>query len=599
MATLRTTAKPLNRRPAIQGRWLLMIGLCFVILIVGGGLALRVLRSSVPAQIVPGQTLAWDIARTVGRTTGVQLASGAYLPGDTLLLYSRLDLPDRASVRTWAQTQLEPFVARFAQLSPGETLKWVIDFGAASAEQEVIIAPLNRAADSTLYRYISAAPALFTVVNAQPTEAAKPLNSAPTTQAAVTPNNLPLVAPAVTVQPGTTVQPATTGVTATAPGPATALHNFQFDNAAHVNQEWLPLSGDWAVSAGIYSQRNQKGYDFISMLKLEPQTHYSLETRLRRVKGEMGGGLIYNAPNQGARAGAQVIDMDKQGSFLRWGRYDANGQYIYEGGMPLTPPLNDGQWHALQLITHAGASIVALDGRQLVKLTNTSLGGYLGLMTSNAAVDFDNVHVSALPPLDAALITLPVTATLTSTATNAISQTIASSANFNDDFADGNANGWRVLNGTWQVIEQEYQQTGTDGFDLGSVSAFQGEVYTVSVRLRRIDGSMGGGLYFNMAQRDAKMDSQMINYTRNGKAIQWGHFDEGGNFVFEGSAPVADGGDGKWHTLTAVVQTGKVAFTLDDQLIAKDIALTYSSGYVGLLTSTSKVAFDDVKIVTQ
>jgi hypothetical protein len=33
--------------------------------------------------------------------------------------------------------------------------------------------------------------------------------------------------------------------------------------------------------------------------------------------------------------------------------------------------------------------------------------------------------------------------------------------------------------------------------------------------------------------------------------------------------------------------------------VAKDVALAYKSGYVGLLASASKVAFDDVKIVRQ
>ena len=107
---------------------------------------------------------------------------------------------------------------------------------------------------------------------------------------------------------------------------------------------------------------------------------------------------------------------------------------------------------------------------------------------------------------------------------------------------------------------------------------------------------MGGGLYFNMAQRNDKMRSQMISYTRNGAAIQWGHFDEGGNFVFEDTADVPNGGDGAWHTLTVVVQQKQATFFLDQKLLARDVALTYTGGYVGLLVSNSKVAFDDFAI---
>ncbi|MCX6050598.1 MAG: hypothetical protein NT075_36370 [Chloroflexi bacterium] len=580
MATLRTTSNPSNQRRPFQWRWLLIAGLCLPLLLIGGGLAFRLLQPIAPAQIASGQILAWEIARATGHATGVQLASGAYLPGDTLLLYSRIDLTDRARVRAWAQTQLEPFAERFALLPQNETFTWVIDFGPAPVEQEVIMAPLKRAADPSFYRYISAAPELFLASSV-------PLIAASTAPTEAIPAGKSLATPQSTIHSAPTPLPAQ----------ATMLGDLPLTTTVDINKDWLSLSGDWVANGGIYSQRKKQGFDFISMLTLESQMHYSLNARLRLVEGEMGGGFIYNAPSQTDRAGAQVIDMDKQGGFLRWGRYDAKGQYIYEGGMPLAQPLNDGQWHTLHLITHAGASLLMLDGRPVAKLTNTSTSGYFGLITSNAAVDFDSITVSVLPPVEAALLPMPAV-TFTGTASSALTNTVTAPTNFNDDFADGNAAGWRVLNGTWQVVEQEYQQTGTDGFDLGSISAFQGDVYTVSVRLRWLDGSMGGGLYFNMTQRDAKMGSQMINYTRKGKALQWGHFDEGGNFVFEGSAPVADGGDGQWHTLMLGIRTGKATFLLDDKLIAKNVTLTSQGGYVGLLTSASKVAFDDIKIVT-
>lgn len=74
----------------------------------GGILALRLLLPAAPTQLVAGQLLAWDIAETIKRSPGVQLTSGAYLPGDTLLLYSRLDEPDRCPC-AWLLNQLEPF----------------------------------------------------------------------------------------------------------------------------------------------------------------------------------------------------------------------------------------------------------------------------------------------------------------------------------------------------------------------------------------------------------------------------------------------------------------------------------------------------------
>ena len=60
-----------------------------------------------------------------------------------------------------------------------------------------------------------------------------------------------------------------------------------------------------------------------------------------------------------------------------------------------------------------------------------------------------------------------------------------------------------------------------------------------------------------------------------------------------------DGSDGKWHVLHISVKAGKATFALDGKEIAKDVSLTYPSGYLGLLASNSKAAFDDVQFVTQ
>ncbi|KPV50705.1 hypothetical protein SE17_25340, partial [Kouleothrix aurantiaca] len=365
-----------------------------------------------------------------------------------------------------------------------------------------------------------------------------------------------------------------------------------FDETNPAKSPWLPLSGDWQAHDGIYSQRDNTGYDFISMMNLAPQSNYALESKLRLGEGDMGGGFIYNVPNPTTRAGAQIVDFDNKGGFLRWGRYDDKNAYIYEGGVKIDPPINDGQWHDLRLTTHAAASTIALDGRELGQIKNTSTSGSLGLVTSKTKVDFDNVNVTILPG-DTAVPTAQAAAPTTQPTAG------PAAADFKDDFADGDTKGWQVLSGTWQNIDASYQQTSTSGSDLGSVSPFQSDSYTATARLKRLDGDMGGGMYFNMAQRDKKNVSQMINYTEGGKSLQWGHFDDGGNFVFEGSAPVPDGSDGEWHTLGVAVKDGKATFTLDGTVIKKDAELAYTSGYVGLLASNSKIAFDNINFQEQ
>ena len=546
-----------------------------VILLVGGWLAQRLWWTPATTATNTGALVARQIAAALQSTPGTQIAAGAYVPGESLLLYSRLDETDRTRVRLWALLQLEPFYKLLTPMPADEQLQWVIDFGSNAAEQEIILVPLAQVADTTQYRYISATPGLLLEAAATPalpvavTAAALPTDMVTTAAAPA------VVEPAVTVATGE------------------QRNAFTFDDPATSAQNWSALAGEWVIENGVYSQRRTTGYDYITMLNLASQSHYQFEADLRFIDGAMGGGFIYNAPARDARRGAQVVDFVEQGTFLRWGRYDEQGNYTYEGGVPVDPPINDGQWHTLQLLTHATTSTVSIDGRLLGQITNSSAQGYLGLTTSQSHVEFSNVVVVGLDGEGAA-------ATVATTQSASVpSAPDAPIDGFADDFATGSGNRWRVLNGVWQFVDQSYQQMSNVGLDLGSISTFQGESYTATVRLQRLAGSMGGGLYFNMAQRDNKMRSQVINYTGDGKAIQWGYFDEGGNFVLEQRVDVPDGSDGAWHQLSVAVHQGQATFILDDKVIAEGVALTYRSGYVGLFVSNSQVAFDDFTIVTQ
>jgi hypothetical protein len=557
---------------------------------VGALLALRLLRPTTPATLLPGQLLAAEITQALRADALVITASGAYLPADRLILYTSINEQDRAAVRQWAVRRLEPFTERLALLPAGEQLTWMIDLATTPPTQEVLSVGVQAAADSTQYQTISAttlaatsaatadvAPAVPAAASSGVTENAV-ANSTATDQGQVVATAAASAPPAVSAAASATTAPVAPAVTS-----ATPLHTSPFEGSGSAGgSEWQPIAGSWIVTDGYYQQTDNTGYDYITMLNLPPQEHFSMEARLRLIDGEMGGGFIYNAPFATVRNGAQLVDADQGGRYLRWGHYDENGAYIFDGGAPLDPGLADGDWHTLRLLTHSGQSTIWFDGQELGQITNGSTAGYLGLITSQAQMDFDDVVVTALPA--AALgATAPITAT---------------TAGLSDDFANGNANSWRVLAGTWQFTDGVYQQNNTDGSDYGTITTYQGNRYRASVRTRLLEGSMGAGFYFNMAQRDDKMRSQMVSYTADGAQMQWGSFDEGGNFVFQGIADVPTGGDGDWHSLTLEVDGGAATLTVDETIVATAIPLTYASGYIGLFANHSKVAFDDFTVVT-
>ena len=596
MTTLQNSAQ--NIKAELSRHRFLLLGVTLLFLVMMGSWLAQRLWWSVPVFSDNGEQLARQVTEALKGASGVQVAAGAYVPGDSLWLYSRIEETDREKVRLWALQQLQAFHQLLTPIAANERLQWVIDFGPAAMDQEIIVVPLNQVTDTTSYRYISSTADLVT----NDAAATTPQTTATVAAVRASPNTVPVTAPLLDAS---TVagQPAVIDSAEHAPTQPT-LNQFAFDEPNAEAQFWSSLSGDWVMANGLYSQQRTTGFDYISMLTLEAQRHYQFEAQLRMVEGEMGGGFIYNAPAPDERRGAQMVDFVEQGSILRWGRYDEQGNYVYEGAVQVAPAMNDGQWHTLQLLTHATTSTVTLDGRILGQIVNTSPQGYLGLTTSQAHVEFDNVIITTLAagePISTTTAWLPETPTGAPPATIMTDRATAGNV-FQDDFANGNGKPWRVLNGAWQFIDQSYQQRSLVGLDLGSISTFQGETYTVTVRLQRLAGAMGGGLYFNMAQRDDQKRSQMISYTRDGKAIQWGSFDEGGNYVLEQVVDVptgSDGGDGAWHTITVAVQQGKATFRLDGTILAQAVPLTYTSGYVGLFVSNSQVAFDDFMIVTR
>lgn len=667
MTILRNALTPIQAR--LTKAWLsrlLILSIMLATVGVGTIAALRLLRTTPPVPFISGQQLAVDIAEAVRSDPTVLIASGTYLPNEAMILYTKRNNADPLQTRTWANRQLEPFLERLSNLPKQEQFTWIIDQAPlqqsmqtnnATVQQEVLSVKFALIADPLQYQYISSIlPAPVTAADPSSTggqltqvDASTPANTlitessspemAPPAPAEESSTLAPL-AQALLASTNDTLQPQTTmgeGIEndsgeSQAASTSVPLRAITFTPVAGDDatpSEWRPLSGIWEMRDGIYQQMDQEGYDYIALLDLPAQQHYSMTVRLRMRSGEMGGGLIYNAPNQDSRAGAQTVDMDSSGRYMRWGYYNADGLYTYTGGAALDVGLSDGAWHQLRLVTQGDTSTIWFDEQEIGQTTNQSTVGYVGLVTSRAQIDFDDLVITALPaaqlsadhaenrtedPLIGSVTvttTIPTTTAVTLTETDAITTptvVISETANlsatgipsttalFRDDFSAGNLNGWQVLDGTWQFLEESYQQTGPVGSDLATISPFQGSDYRVTVQTRLLAGDMGAGLIFNMAQRNTKNQSQLIRFSNGGRDLQWGAFDEGGNFVLQGSTMIPNSGDGAWHTLTVDVAAGRATFTIDNVTVAKNIALTYATGYLGFFTSNGQVAFDDLLV---
>ena len=400
---------------------------------------------------------------------------------------------------------------------------------------------------------------------------------------------------AVPVESSASPVPAETSVSPLADTPGPAGETIDLGNAETIEREWVPLGEYWQFTEEGYAQTELNKYDLISLLNRKISGDFHFQADIKFVEGEMGGGLIFNTPSSTGKNGAQMVSYTGAGTFLQWGYYDDEGVFQYQNGVTV-PDGSDGQWHTMEVDVSGDTFSLRLDGIELaqgLELHRPS-DGYVGLLASTSHVVFANIRLEG-PGAVAIATATP------STESEPVPETIGEGAlNVTLDFDDPQAAeaDWVPLSGEWEFAKGGYAQRIADQYDLISMLNIQtsGDM-RFQANVKTSEGEMGGGLVFNAPANNAKNSAQMISYTGAGTYLQWGYFDNDGGFQFQGGATVPDGSDGQWHTLAVAVTGNAFSVTLDSVEIAQNIPLFGSpGGYAGLLASTSRVVFDDVKL---
>ncbi|MEM7031171.1 MAG: hypothetical protein AAF629_16530, partial [Chloroflexota bacterium] len=135
--------------------WARMGGIALATLIIGFLLAYFLLKEDRAGSLSESQALVQAIADVARQSPDAQIASGTYVPGAGILLYSQVNFADDNSVRTWASQNLVVFASHFAHQSSREDLIWFIDYGPPPFKQTLIQVPLTNAADTTQHEYMT------------------------------------------------------------------------------------------------------------------------------------------------------------------------------------------------------------------------------------------------------------------------------------------------------------------------------------------------------------------------------------------------------------------------------------------------------------
>ena len=156
--------------------------------------------------------------------------------------------------------------------------------------------------------------------------------------------------------------------------------------------------------------------------------------------------------------------------------------------------------------------------------------------------------------------------------------------------------GWTPYAGDWQVRDGALVQQQLDGYDLGITYQQPFEKARVSAKFK-LEQGVGAGLLFNLPHADGKNGGHMVRYTDDGAGIFWGYFDDQGVFTGQGFAGTPSPG-ATAHVLEVLADASTYAVVLDGVMLAEGLQLYSPRGYIGLTTSQSTAAFQQVAVAS-
>lgn len=176
-------------------------------------------------------------------------------------------------------------------------------------------------------------------------------------------------------------------------------------------------------------------------------------------------------------------------------------------------------------------------------------------------------------------------------------EAVVDNSYFADSFDDG-ADAWDALSGSWSVVDGSYQQADPAGYDLISqLRVDPPEQFSVSVSVQPLGEGLGGGLVLAQPQPAERAGATVVDFTDGGSFLRWGRYDAAtGQYGYVGGVSLGESFDPSVpHELAVEIRTERTIVFVDGVEVGAFEALGF--GRVGLVTSRSIVAFDNLRIV--
>ncbi len=342
---------------------------------------------------------------------------------------------------------------------------------------------------------------------------------------------------------------------------ASSIYADYFDVAGGADSPWVPFTGEWEFADGALRQTLRTGFDY-GIGNVTPFDTYRFVATIRHEQGQ-GGGLYFGMAEPNSKSNAHMVRYVHDEDFLTWGYFDADNQYIGQGSAPVDAPGT--AVHTLEVLVFDDVYRLMLDGEVLTgDVPLVQDGPHIGLVAAESVVAFESVNITAPGELPA-IVDEPV----------------------GNDVAE---------TGTWDVIDTGLVQVEEKEFDFVTGTGFAGETFRLSVDISMSAGT-GGGFVFHTAGRDTPAGGHMVRFDSANDQIFWGTYDGDRKFTGTGSIAYAIDADTSY---ALEVEVGPSTFDIfvDDETIVTGIPLQRDSGWIGLVSFSGPITFEDF-VLTQ
>lgn len=348
------------------------------------------------------------------------------------------------------------------------------------------------------------------------------------------------------------------------------IQNFDEVDLKH----WFTDSGVWTLRTGTLLQTigGEEAGQLHIPLKVPADAPYHASVFITLKKDSRNVGVSFNAQYPNLIAKQHIVYISRVNADtlqLVSGYVDPTGAFVTQAQVPLS--VNTTEFR-LDVYVYSNTYLVQVNGQNLIE--NRPLfykNGMLGFYALGPAI-FDTFKVTAAEDQN------PGNMVYTS----------------DFDQTPGGA-GWVPISGTWQIISKQMTQSdatisdATIGYE---TSTFQN--FTLQATFNQLSGQ-GAGVLFNMPSPYAINGSQVVRYSDETDSLIWGYYDEQGIFNRQGFAGVSPSGTAV-HTLQIFSGDNSYDILLDDQMLARQVALHNTQGAVGLITSHASAGFTSVEV---